>query len=217
MTPTASLLRCCSVVHDMAGTRRNNQVLSRFKVYSAAWCMALMLLPLQLFASQKMPAVGTIELAFSPSDNPEALIVRVVDEARVSVHVHAYVFTSRTIANALIAAHRRGVRVEVLADAEMNKRGGRNTAIPALLAAGVPVAFETAYAAAHNKVLIVDPGRQGCTLLTGSYNFTWSAQNRNAENVIVLRDNCRLVDAYLRNWQHHRKDATLVHQLPWSR
>lgn len=169
-----------------------------------------------LAASQALPAKGSIEVAFSPSDNPEGLLLRVIGDARESIRVHAYVFTSRAIAGGLVAAHQRGVRVEVLADAEMNRRGGRNAALPRLLDAGVPVAFETAYAAAHNKVLIVDPGRAGCTVVTGSYNFTWSAQNRNAENVLVLRDNCPLVDAYLRNWERHREMATVVTNLPWS-
>ncbi len=168
-------------------------------------------------ASEKMQATGSLEVAFSPAHNPEALIIRVIDEATRSIHVQAYVFTSRAIANALIAAHRRGVRVEVLADAEMNKRGGRNAAMPALLNAGVPVAFETDYAAAHNKVLIVDAGQKSCTLVTGSYNFTWSAQNRNAENIVVFRQNCRLVDSYFRNWQRHRQKATIVTSLPWRR
>lgn len=166
-------------------------------------------------ASQLLPAHGSVEVAFSPADDPEALLLGVIGAARESVHVQAYVFTSRAIANALIAAHRRGVRVEVLADAEMNRRTKGN-AIPALVDAGVPVAFETRYAAAHNKVMIVDPRGAGCAVVTGSYNFTWSAQNRNAENVLVLRDNCALVDAYLENWQRHRRDATLVMRLPWQ-
>ncbi|HRP95185.1 MAG TPA: phospholipase D family protein [Rhodocyclaceae bacterium] len=165
-------------------------------------------------ASQVLPARGSVEVAFSPADDPEAVLREVIGAARESVHVQAYVFTSRAIAGALIAAHRRGVQVEVLADAEMNRRG-KGKAIPALIEAGIPVAFETRYAAAHNKVLIVDPGRAGCAVVTGSYNFTWSARNRNAENVLVLRDNCAVVATYLENWQRHRADATPVARLPW--
>lgn len=166
-------------------------------------------------ASQVLPATGSVEVAFSPADDPEALLLKVIGAARKSVHVHAYVFTSRPIAAGLIAAHRRGLRVEVLADAQMNRRAKGN-AIPALLEAGVPVAFETRYAAAHNKVLIVDADTPGCAVVTGSYNFTWSAQNRNAENVLVLRGNCALVGAYLENWLRHREEATRVTRLPWK-
>ena len=167
-------------------------------------------------ASQRLPATGSLEVAFSPADDPQALILRVIADAQESIHVHAYVFTSRAIARGLIDAHRRGVNVKVLADAGMNKRGGANAALPQMLDAGIPLAFETDFAAAHNKVLIVDPGSVGCTVLTGSYNFTWSAQNRNAENVLVLRDNCALVDLYLRNWERHHAAATPVRSLPWQ-
>jgi phosphatidylserine/phosphatidylglycerophosphate/cardiolipin synthase-like enzyme len=166
-------------------------------------------------ASQTFAARGTVELAFSPSDDPEAVLLEVIGSARESLHVQAYVFTSRPIADALVAAHRRGVRVAVLADAEMNRRG-RGNALPRLLEAGVPVALETRYAAAHNKLLIADADASGCVVATGSYNFTWSAKNRNAENLIVLRDNCALARAYLANWQRHRAQATPVARLPWK-
>jgi len=168
-----------------------------------------------LAASRVLPASGTIEVAFSPADDPEALLLRVIGGARESVRVQAYVFTSRAIAKGLIEAHQRGVRVEVLADAGMNRREKGNV-IPVLLEANIPVAFETAYAAAHNKVLIVDPESAACTLVTGSYNFTWSARNRNAENVLVSRGNCALVGVYLENWHRHRANAVVVKRLPWS-
>lgn len=166
-----------------------------------------------LAAGQCLPAQGSVEVAFSPADDPEALLIELIGGARHSVHVQAYLFTSRKLAAALIAAQRRGVAVQVLADAQQHKRG-RN-ALDQLLAAGIPVAFETAYAAAHNKVMIVDAAGPGCAVATGSYNYTWSARNHNAENLIVLRDHCALAQLYLRNWQRHREAATALHRLPW--
>lgn len=165
-------------------------------------------------ASQQLRAEGSMELAFSPWDNPEALLLEVVRDARHSVLVQAYAFTSKHIADALVAAHRRGVRVEVLADAKMNHRE-RGNAVPRLLAAGIPVAFETRYQAAHNKVVIADAEGPGCTVVTGSYNFTWSANNRNAENLLVLRSNCALARSYRDNWRRHRAEASPVKKLPW--
>lgn len=181
---------------------------------------ALLLLPGGLLvgeaaASQRFAAQGELEVAFSPRDDVEALIVKLVGGARKSLQVQAYVFTSRTIADALVAAHRRGVDVAVLADAQMNRRASGN-ALPRLLAAGVPVALETRYNAAHNKVMIVDADGPGCALMTGSYNFTWSARKRNAENVLVLREHCAVAQAYRSNWRRHRADATPITTLPWK-
>lgn len=175
--------------------------------------LALTLTPAQ--ASERFAAQGEVEVAFSPRDDVESLIVGLVGSARRSLQVQAYVFTSRRIADAMVAAHRRGVKVAVLADAQMNRRGG-GKALPRLLAAGVPVALETRYSAAHNKVLIVDAEGPGCALLTGSYNFTWSASNRNAENVLILRNHCAVAQAYRSNWLRHRADATPISALPWK-
>lgn len=175
--------------------------------------LALCFLAANAHASVSLPATGRVEVAFSPRDDPQALLTRVIGAARKTIHVQAYVFTSQPIADALIAAHRRGVKVEVLADAGMNRRG-TGKALPKLLEAGVPLAFETRYAAAHNKVVIIDAQGPGCALVTGSYNFTWSARNRNAENMVVHHDNCALARHFLDNWRVHRKDAEVVKRLP---
>lgn len=153
-----------------------------------------------------LPATGTVEAFFSPWDDAEGAIVRTLGEARQSIHVQAYLLTSRSIARSLEEAHARGVKVEVLADREMLQKG-ENSLLPRLAAAGIPVWLETRYASAHNKILLVDAeGDQGI-VVTGSYNFTWSAQARNAENLLILRGNPALARRYLDNWRRHRAEA----------
>lgn len=161
-------------------------------------------------AAGPWPASGSVEVLFSPWDDAEGALLKAVAGARRSVHVQAYLLTSRNLARALVAAHGRGVRVQVLADAEMAGKGDA-TQVPALAAAGIPVWLETRYAAAHNKVVIVDgeeSGGNAGTVMTGSYNYTWSAQARNAENLLVLRGHPELTRAYLANWERHRGEAT---------
>lgn len=152
------------------------------------------------------PALGTVEALFSPHDDIEAAILRVLRGARRTVYVQAYLLTSRALAAALIEARARGVQVEVLADREQTARG-ENSQIPLLVAAGVPVALEVRYAAAHNKVILVDAAQADGTVVTGSYNFTYSARMRNAENVVILRGNQSVLRAYLDNWKRHRAEA----------
>ncbi|MDR2240332.1 MAG: phospholipase D family protein [Zoogloeaceae bacterium] len=170
---------------------------------------------------------ATVEALFTPHDNIEAAILDALRGARRSIHVQAYVFTSRALATALIRAKGRGVRVEMLADREQTARG-INSQIPRLVAAGIPVALEVRYAAAHNKILLIDADEAGETegaegaeraegadkfdkaggaIITGSYNFTRSAQTRNAENVVILRGDPALLRAYFANWQRHRAEA----------
>ncbi|MBL8437099.1 MAG: phospholipase D family protein [Zoogloeaceae bacterium] len=164
--------------------------------------------------AQPVAAKGMVEALFAPWDPIEPALIDVIQGARRQIRVQAYAFTSREIANALIAAHRRGVDVAVLADAEMNRRASGNR-IPNLLAAGIPVAFETRYNAAHNKVLVIDGRTGSAVVVTGSYNFTWSARERNAENVLIVRGDPTLAGRYLANWDRHRAEATPIHQLPF--
>lgn len=159
-----------------------------------------------LWARAPLPATGTIEVAFTPSDDAEGAIIKALHQARRAIHVQAYLFTSRALAQALIEARQRGVKVEVLADQEMLAKGEKSQ-IPRLAAAGIPIWLETRYAVAHNKVILVDPQEAAATVITGSYNFTYSAQALNAENLLILRDNPAVARAYLDNWQRHRGDA----------
>jgi phosphatidylserine/phosphatidylglycerophosphate/cardiolipin synthase-like enzyme len=170
-------------------------------VLAAAWLLAVPSL-----AAGPVPATGTVEVAFSPWDDAEGAVLHAVKEARKAIYVQAYLLTSRVLAKALIDAKERGVAVEVLADREMT-RTGENSLIPQLATAGIPVRLEVRYAAAHNKVLLIDPEEAESAVLTGSYNYTWSAQARNAENLLILRGNKALATAYLNNWRRHRADA----------
>jgi len=168
--------------------------------------LAALLLALPAVAREPIPAAGSVEVAFTPWDDAEGAILRALRAARHSIYVQAYLFTSRSLARALIEARQRGLAVEVLADSEMTKQG-ENSQIPQLAAAGIPVWLEVRYAAAHNKILLIDPDEATSTVITGSYNFTWSAQARNAENLLILRGNPRLARVYLDNWRRQRGEA----------
>lgn len=166
-------------------------------------------------ATTHLPAQGTVEVLFTPWDDAEGAIVRALAEARQSIHVQAYLITSRPIAAALVAAAARGVKVEVLADREMAIKGA-NSRLPDLVRSGVSVWLEARYATAHNKVIIIDSLSDKDAplaspliplVITGSYNYTWSAQARNAENLLLLRGNAPLTKRYLDNWLRHRSEA----------
>lgn len=127
--------------------------------------------------------------------------MRELAAAKAHVLVQAYSFTSQPIARALAAAARRGVKVEVILD--KSQRQEHHTAAPLLVQAGVPVEIDAAHAIAHNKVMVID----GETVLTGSFNFTTSAEERNAENLLVIRD-AALAARYAKNWEAHRAHST---------
>ena len=175
--------------------------------HAAAWLLfALLAAGAGSARAQPLPATGTVEALFSPWDDAEGAILRALGEARRSVRVQAYLLTSRAIARALQEAKARGVAVEVLADREMVQKG-ENSLVPKLAAEGIPVWLETRYVSAHNKIILIDAEERHGAVITGSYNFTWSAQARNAENLLILRDDPALARRYLDNWRRHRDEA----------
>ena len=160
-------------------------------------------------SSNVVPAIGSIEYAFTPGDDAAGLIVRTIDAARSHVLVQAFSFTHRGIADALIRAHRRGLDVQVIADRDQTDSMD-SAAMQSLAAAGMAVFADAEHSAAHNKVIVIDHDTGQPALVTGSFNFSFAAQNRNAENVLVLRGNPDLTRAFFANWQQHREHAVAI-------
>ena len=109
--------------------------------------------------------------------------------------MQAYSFTNADIAKALLDASKRGVQVRVVLDKSQETE--KYTSATFLANSGVPVRIDDDFAIAHNKIMILDDE----TVITGSFNFTKAAEERNAENVLVIRGNKDLAKFYLQNWQ----------------
>jgi phosphatidylserine/phosphatidylglycerophosphate/cardiolipin synthase-like enzyme len=114
--------------------------------------------------------------------------------------VQAYSFTSAPTAKALLNAHKRGVRIDVLLD--KSQRTQKYSSATFLYNQGIPVKTDAEHAIAHNKVMI----RDGETVITGSFNFTKAAEENNAENLLVIRDE-KLAKRHVRDWQDHQRHS----------
>lgn len=133
-------------------------------------------------------------VAFSPNGQGTSLIVKAISQARRSILVQAYGFTSAPIIRALGEAKARGVDVRAILD-KVNE-SGRYSGATYLANHGIPVFIDSAVAIAHNKVMVID----GRAVITGSFNFTRAAQSNNAENVLLLENTPALARAYTENW-----------------
>ena len=191
----------------MSGTPRQARVAA--SRLAAVFMLGALLAPLagaQSPASQPIPAQGTVQVAFTPWEDAERMVIESIAAAKRQILVQAFSFTSRNIAGALITAHRRGVEVRITADREQTF-SGEFSRIPDLAGAGIPVLLEVRYQSAHNKVMIIDADSADAAVVTGSYNWTYAAQNRNAENVIIFRRNGELAQRYASNWRRHALEA----------
>lgn len=145
----------------------------------------------------RYPGQISWQLYFSPNGGCTDAIVRELRKAQREVQVMAYSFTSKPIATALVDCHRRGVRVEVVLD--KGQRGEKYTEADFIAHAGIPTYLDGKHAIHHNKVVLIDDE----TVITGSFNFSSSAELRNAENLLVVRDP-EMVRRYRYEWQRHQ-------------
>jgi phosphatidylserine/phosphatidylglycerophosphate/cardiolipin synthase-like enzyme len=138
-----------------------------------------------------------VEVYFSPNNGATDAIVREIDRARSEILVQAYSFTSAPIAKALLKAHRRGVKVRAILD--KSQKTQKYSSASFLTNSGIPTYIDDKHAIAHNKIIIIDRA----VVITGSFNFTKAAEEKNAENLLIIRSQ-ELAKPYLENWQRHR-------------
>ena len=136
------------------------------------------------------------QVYFSPHGGCTEAVVEQLTKAKSNVLVQAYSFTSEPIAKALVDAHKRGVHVEVILD--KSQRTEKYSEADFIAHAGIRTLIDAKHAIAHNKIMVID----GDTVITGSFNFTKAAEERNAENLLVIEHSV-LVKQYTDNWHVH--------------
>lgn len=140
-----------------------------------------------------------LDVCFTPPSGCSEKIIEQINKSEISIYVQAYGFTSRKIADSLINAHLRGVKVQVILDkSNMSKKG--YSKLMDLKEVGVDISLDIVPGIAHNKVMIIDEKK----VITGSFNFTEAADKRNSENVIIIEDK-ETVKQYLNNWYNRKK------------
>jgi phosphatidylserine/phosphatidylglycerophosphate/cardiolipin synthase-like enzyme len=170
------------------------------KVVASTLVVAALCLFVQQALTQAPLRPSSIEVFFSPRGGCTDAVVGQLQATKESVLVQAYSFTSVPIAKALLDAHKRGVKVQVILD--KSQRTERYSSATFLNNSGIPTFIDSAHAIAHNKVMVID----GQIVITGSFNFTKAAEESNAENLLVIR-NAELAGKYAANWEAHLRHS----------
>jgi len=119
-------------------------------------------------------------ILFSPADECGNYILRSIEGAKESIELAIYHITSRPLAKALIAAAKRGLSVRVYVDGE--NADERYSKVSYMKRHGLKIKAESGEGLMHNKFCIIDNAK----VITGSYNWTTSADLRNDENIVII-------------------------------
>lgn len=151
----------------------------------------------------RAPADRTVEIMFSPRGGVQDALVSEIDRAKREVVVAMYTFSSRELAQALVGARDRGVKVRVVLDGESSR--GSFSKSRFLATNGVDVRVDQTHLGSggegrgimHNKFAVID----GVVVATGSYNWTASAEEYNDENLLLIRHAPEIVALYSRKFK----------------
>jgi phosphatidylserine/phosphatidylglycerophosphate/cardiolipin synthase-like enzyme len=152
-----------------------------------------------------LPKDTPVKVYFSPKGGCTDAIIKEIEQAKTDIFVQAYSFTSVPIAKALVSSHKNGVKVQVILD--KSQLSEKYTSATFLTNAGIPTYIDDKHAIAHNKIMIIDM----TTVITGSFNFTNAAEEKNAENILVISSR-KLAKDYFDNWLKHKE-----HSEPYGR
>jgi phosphatidylserine/phosphatidylglycerophosphate/cardiolipin synthase-like enzyme len=123
-----------------------------------------------------------VEVYFSPDDNVAERIVTLIHNAQESIDFLAYVFTSNDIGEAIMERAQAGVSVVGVMDGSQIL-ASQGTEYDPFKQAGLDVRLDgNQIGLMHHKVIIIDKS----IVITGSYNFTASAEKNNDENVVII-------------------------------
>ena len=137
-------------------------------------------------SGKPQPAVqagsATIEVLFAPDHPVASFVVREIRAARTSIHFLAFSFTSAAIAAAMCDRLPDGLALFGVLEGTQ-ARSNTGAQFGALSAAGATVYLDANPRNMHHKVIILD----GSVIITGSYNFTESAEHVNDEDLLIIR------------------------------
>lgn len=154
------------------------------------------------FFSSKPKPYLPIEVNFSPNGGVMEAVVREINISKKTILISAYSFTNQNVGKALLDAHSRGVKIEIILDPE--NLGNPNSLMHSLYENGLIIYLDKSHSIAHNKIMVIDSN----TVISGSANFTKAASESNAENSLIIKDN-QLATRYILNWELHKSHSQL--------
>jgi phosphatidylserine/phosphatidylglycerophosphate/cardiolipin synthase-like enzyme len=125
---------------------------------------------------------ANVEVYYSPEDGVAKYVVQRLKAAKTNIRFMAFSYTADDIADVMIAQKQAGLVVQGVF--EKQNAAGSGAEYAKLKSGGIDVLQDGNCYILHHKVIIIDER----TVITGSYNFTGSAERDNDENLVIVDD-----------------------------
>jgi phosphatidylserine/phosphatidylglycerophosphate/cardiolipin synthase-like enzyme len=145
-----------------------------------------------------------LETYFSPDDDVANVILDLLSDADESIYFMAYSFTSDDLAEAILSRAQDGVTVAGVMD-ESQIKSNQGGEYDSFAQAGIDVRQDGIGGLMHHKVFIID----NQIVITGSYNFSRSAEERNDENILVIY-NTDIAQEFLKEFKRVQAEARVT-------
>ena len=160
--------------------------------------------------SEASAAPGTdfgAEAVFARTHSIAEVIEDLLSTTSRSIDAALHRFNSQRLAKALVEAHQRGVQIRLMTD---RSKFGESAATQRLLSSSgfsvrVGAGREGNDSKMHHKFVVLDAR----LVITGSYNWTFASEERNHENVVLLRDPL-VVETYIREFEALWEESEVV-------
>ena len=138
------------------------------------------------------------ECYFFPNPSNEQRVVNMFRTCKKSLDLAIFTFTRDSIAQAVLEAYQRGVKVRCIGDDGNSKVKGSDVRL--LASIGIPCKTDNNLRFhMHNKMAIID----NSVVITGSFNWTSQAVNKNQDNILFIEDKniaTQYTDYYNKMW-----------------
>jgi phosphatidylserine/phosphatidylglycerophosphate/cardiolipin synthase-like enzyme len=171
-----------------------------------------------LWGAEKKEPIANYSVLFSPKDHLAEELIALISKEKKSIKAAVFCLMHRGIGNALIEAHQRGVNVEIIIDPFSIRL---RSVVKKIAAANIPIFIwnpptllkangekqKRRKPLMHDKFCVL--GDQ--SVWTGSFNFTFEADTRNRENVVIL-ENRSIAKLYLEEFERLKEEGCMSYQ-----
>lgn len=140
-------------------------------------------------------AAENIKVYFSPNGGCQQAVISEIKKATQTIDIAMYYLSSRQIAQALVRSRENNVRVRIVLDQGQEIESASKSGY--FIKHGFDIRYHLGFGLMHNKFAIID----GKTLITGSFNWTLTAEERNEENLLIITDE-GTIEKYERRFQY---------------